>query len=190
MKNAPRSSWAGLFPPGQAPAQRDSSEMPRNTWAPMFAQPNQKRAAADAMLAKLDGLQRAIIHLRRGEALPSDCALWLADGFERFINEGGDLGDRLGLGVRRGGRFHTIANLNALKRRDQLVLILIDEIPLGDLSERIKAVDAFLRDRGPDPANGFGAALKRMLKEMDAPIPGKRRLRQIVEMKSAYGCNQ
>lgn len=163
MKNPPRSSWADLISPVQTSGQHDAGEM----------------------LRKLDELQQAISLLRRGEAIPPEIATWLAAGFELFINEGGKLGDRLGLGVRRGGRFQTVTTLNALKRRDQLLLILVHESPYIDIDDKIAAAAAFLNGRGPAPVKGLSDSLKRMIKQIRAPIPGKRRLAQIVKQHMA-----
>lgn len=154
--------------------------MTGNSWQRMFpAQP----AVADDPLERLDRLQQCCNALRRGEALPAPIVAWLLDGFTRFIDEGGDLGKRLGFKVRRGGRFHTVPNLDRMRRRDELLCVLVHEQGAGSLRQRcIRAAD-FLRGRGAEPLPGFSGAVRRMLQELDVQIPDAKRIQEIVKLR-------
>lgn len=133
-----------------------------------------------AMLEALDDLQQAVNSLRRGESPPPFICLWLAAGFARFIDEGGDLGEHLGFRTRRGGRFEAVQSLNKMRRRDELLCVLVIEQPPGSIYKRAERADAYLQDEGPPPVPGFSETVKRMLLELGLPLPSARRIRQIV----------
>lgn len=154
-----------------------------NTWLSMLPQP----AVAEDPLERLDMLQRAVNDLRRGEALPAPIAAWLVRGFGQFIDRGGNLGECLGFQVRRGGRYRAVTALAKLARRDQYLCIMASECAGGSLAKRARAVADYLHDRGPEPLPGFSSAVRRMIEQLEVPIPDERQLRRILATVTLFG---
>ena len=138
------------------------------------------RSTSDDMDRKLDWLQKVIVSVRQGKTLPPEIVTWLTCGIEQFINEGGDLGSRLGLKVRRGGRFRPVATLNTLRRRDELLVLLVSESPHRNIPDAVKSAAAYLAGRGPEPVKGFSSVVKRMIEQIPLRIPGEKQLSNIV----------
>ena len=131
-----------------------------------------------ADIDRLDQLQQAVSDMAAGRPLASEAVEWLAPAFQAYIDHGGDLARHLGLRVRPGGAFELPHTARRMAKRDQYLVLLVNETPGDRLRPKARRAADFLHGRGPAP-NPLAKFILERLRSLKAPIPEEERLVQI-----------